>query len=109
MLSIEMNLERSEFEGWVLERADFDQLPRFAGYVFYSNGACYVCYPRRDRTIDRNSLARIVDLLRRAGPDALSRFESQSKRVDTQGVRPASASCDRVKLDRAGSVVIDHV
>jgi hypothetical protein len=95
MLSIEMNLERSEFEGWVLERADFDQLPRFAGYVFYSNGACYVCYPRRDR--------------RRAGPDALSRFESQSKRVDTQGVRPASASCDRVKLDRAGSVVIDHV
>ncbi|KVL14666.1 hypothetical protein [Burkholderia sp. MSMB1826] len=66
---MKMNLDRRKFDGWALEIVDFDRLPSDAGYIFRNAGVWYVCYPTSGQPTDRQTLLRVIDWLRRAGPD----------------------------------------
>ncbi|WP_338925320.1 hypothetical protein IHE33_07090 [Mycetohabitans endofungorum] len=64
-----MRLRLNEFEGWVLDHCDFNNLPTL-GYIFFITTDIYICHPRHTTKRDRNTLSRLINFLSFGGDEA---------------------------------------
>lgn len=102
-----MNLDRRALDGWALEQADFERLPKHAGYLFRHGDAWYVCHPRCGRPVDRDAFLRVIDLLRRAGPDELSELAHRAENAAARR-REDGLAAGAMRLDEAAAVAVSH-